>query len=300
MNVEQFRNIIAGAQETPSTHCWDAIQQQLVSSTAAVAASQSAGQTIEKVTSTAWKGAASVAKIAAIATGFMAATSIVVIAILHLTSAKETSSLSPSVSEISLVSDTIETTNTTVYNDTTISPITGTKITHSQTNICNEANPNNTTLPSSPLKETTNIQNNIPENSASNPSTSNSSASSHSSNVISVAKQTVTTLEEDPVAIQYHQEENPDYRPPVRIEIPNTITPNGDNYNDFFIITGLEQCDEYQLIIFNQARKEIFRTKNYQNNWDASYQTGNIFYYTLIYKVNNIQEKRSGTIYVLR
>ncbi|MDR1112782.1 MAG: gliding motility-associated C-terminal domain-containing protein, partial [Bacteroidales bacterium] len=113
-------------------------------------------------------------------------------------------------------------------------------------------------------------------------------------------KQIATNPENDPLASQYHQEENPDYRPPVRIEIPNTITPNGDGYNDFFTITGLEQCDDYQLIILNQAHKEIFRTQNYQNDWNASHQEGKTFYYILIYRINNIQEKRTGVIYVLK
>ena len=61
MNAEQLRNIINGAQETPSAHCWNAIQQQLAATAAAssvaVSASKATAQTVGKTASMAGKGA---------------------------------------------------------------------------------------------------------------------------------------------------------------------------------------------------------------------------------------------------
>jgi gliding motility-associated-like protein len=325
MNAEEFREIINGMKEAPSADCWNAIQQQLAATvaggSAAVSASKVAAQTAGKVASVAGKGALSVAKVAAISGATIAVATVAVVVAINLTAPQDAAvpAAPTAVPAIVLTADTMSMTDTaknSVIAPETANPQTisyGNAIVNSNNNpsststttSSNNAVPMATTVPSTDVMPVTTVPA-APAPLAAAAASPASTAAKENTAITKPAddkpaiKQTVTAPEQDPVASLYHQEDNPDYRPPVRIEIPNTITPNGDGYNDFFIIAGLEQCEEYQLIIFNRARKEIFRTKNYQNNWDASHQEGSTFYYTLIYKVNNIHEKRTGTIYVLR
>ncbi|MCI5056129.1 MAG: gliding motility-associated C-terminal domain-containing protein, partial [Flavobacteriales bacterium] len=52
------------------------------------------------------------------------------------------------------------------------------------------------------------------------------------------------------------------------IEIPNVFTPNGDGFNDVFIIptTGM---DEFHLVIYNRWGSEMFRTEATKVSWDG-------------------------------
>lgn len=304
MNAEQLRNIINGAQETPSAHCWNAIQQQLaataVGASVAVSTSKATAQTVGKTASMAGKGAFSVAKVAVISSVTIAVATVAVITVINLSAPQEPTVPAASAPTLATALPTDTTTSAnitdiTIPENRTTNHIIPAEIGNPQAVSCVETITNNTT----PTVGTTTAPiTTAPISSSPTPVSPVVPAPSTPSTP--TIKQTVTPPEKDPIANQYHQEDNPDYRPQVRIEIPNTITPNGDGYNDFFIITGLDQCDDYQLIIFNQARKEIFRTKNYLNDWNAANQDGSTFYYTLIYKINNIQEKRTGVIYVLR
>ena len=56
-------------------------------------------------------------------------------------------------------------------------------------------------------------------------------------------------------------------------DVPTIITPNGDNTNDDFIIPCLatEDYPGNQVIIYNQWGDEVYRSKNYQNDWSGTY-----------------------------
>ncbi len=62
--------------------------------------------------------------------------------------------------------------------------------------------------------------------------------------------------------------------PKDSIFIPNTITPNGDGFNDYFEIGHLENLiDKYprnEMIIFNRWGDIHFRQSPYQNRWDGT------------------------------
>lgn len=87
---------------------------------------------------------------------------------------------------------------------------------------------------------------------------------------------------------------------PVRIGIPNVITPNGDGYNDFFVISGIENCEQTKLIIKNRSGATILQVSNYANNWDANNVPTGTYYYQFFYKIHGIQEMRTGTLTILR
>jgi len=72
--------------------------------------------------------------------------------------------------------------------------------------------------------------------------------------------------------------------------IPNIITPNGDGKNDMFFIHGLTE-DDWELVMYNRWGKEIYRKKNYKNDWAPQpANTTGMFYYLL-------QHPATGRIY---
>ena len=55
-------------------------------------------------------------------------------------------------------------------------------------------------------------------------------------------------------------------------DVPNVITPNGDNKNDVLFlpcITGDDYPDN-ELVVYNQWGDEVFRQAPYQNQWDGT------------------------------
>ncbi|MFK5879619.1 MAG: gliding motility-associated C-terminal domain-containing protein, partial [Flavobacteriaceae bacterium] len=61
--------------------------------------------------------------------------------------------------------------------------------------------------------------------------------------------------------------------------ISKAVTPNGDGFNDYFIVGGelQEGCGfTYDVKIFNRWGQIVFQSSNYQNNWDGNHLTGGI------------------------
>jgi len=72
--------------------------------------------------------------------------------------------------------------------------------------------------------------------------------------------------------------------------VPNTITPNGDGKNDFFMVPVIEQQpDAYpnsEIIIFNRWGDIVYQAAPYENDWNGNNNTGNpivegTYYYVL-------------------
>ena len=61
---------------------------------------------------------------------------------------------------------------------------------------------------------------------------------------------------------------------PCDFIIPNGFTPDGDNYNDLFVITGLEKYPENSIIIFNRWGNKVFAMDGYDNTWDGTVNVG--------------------------
>ncbi|MEI6124719.1 MAG: gliding motility-associated C-terminal domain-containing protein [Bacteroidota bacterium] len=71
------------------------------------------------------------------------------------------------------------------------------------------------------------------------------------------------------------------------LEIPNVFTPNGDGYNDVFVVINLDKYPENSLIVADRNGKIVFDKNNYQNNWDAQNIPDGSYYYILSYKDKN-------------
>ncbi|MBP8034046.1 MAG: gliding motility-associated C-terminal domain-containing protein [Bacteroidia bacterium] len=67
--------------------------------------------------------------------------------------------------------------------------------------------------------------------------------------------------------------------PPCSIEIPNIITPNGDNANDFFKIKNIEYHPNTSLTIFDRWGKKVYENQNYNNEWKGEGVSDGTFFY---------------------
>jgi len=75
---------------------------------------------------------------------------------------------------------------------------------------------------------------------------------------------------------------------PASINNINIITPNGDGVNDMLYFEYLNFYPENELFIFNRWGNELFRQKNYQNNWSGTeYDEGTYFYLLKIYETGD-------------
>lgn len=81
------------------------------------------------------------------------------------------------------------------------------------------------------------------------------------------------------------------------IYIPNVITPNGDDVNDVFIISNIENNGDWNVDIYNRWGDPVYRNEAYSNEWGATNLNPGLYYY-LITAPNG--EKCKGWIEVLR
>jgi gliding motility-associated-like protein len=85
------------------------------------------------------------------------------------------------------------------------------------------------------------------------------------------------------------------------IVIPNTVTLNGDGYNDFWAIP-IEYAykEEVRIVIYDSNGGEVLNTTNYQNNWPQSNfefsKMDSVYYYTI--QINQEITKRGSITFV--
>jgi len=80
----------------------------------------------------------------------------------------------------------------------------------------------------------------------------------------------------------------------AEIVVNNGFSPNGDNVNDTFMISGLENYSRNTLTIYNRWGNEVFKTESYRNNWDGNWRgrllpDGTYFYLLTVEDVGNYQ-----------
>lgn len=108
------------------------------------------------------------------------------------------------------------------------------------------------------------------------------------------------TVQQDPV-VQNLPEDAVDWTPPIKLEIPNVFTPNGDGINDRFVIGGLENCMQRQLVVCNRAGQTVYRSNSYENTWDGGDCPDGVYKYQFTYKGDNgIEQTMSGIVYIIR
>jgi gliding motility-associated-like protein len=90
---------------------------------------------------------------------------------------------------------------------------------------------------------------------------------------------------------------------PPLVKIPNLITPNGDNENDFWDLTELADLFLFDIRISDRQGKLVYNTNNYQNDWTAVDNQGidlppGIYFYYMKNRFNG--EELRGYIQVIR
>ncbi|GIV27662.1 MAG: hypothetical protein KatS3mg027_1476 [Bacteroidia bacterium] len=85
-----------------------------------------------------------------------------------------------------------------------------------------------------------------------------------------------------------------------KLIIANTMTPNGDNYNDFFWIGMIEHYPNNEVMVFNRYGQMIYKANKYDNQkvyWDGTYQGNKVpdgaYYYVIKFTDSNVIFKGS-------
>ncbi len=61
------------------------------------------------------------------------------------------------------------------------------------------------------------------------------------------------------------------------IFIPNGFSPDNDGINDYFVIENLDLYEDNELIIFNRWGSEIYKANPYENNWEGTSNSNELF-----------------------
>jgi gliding motility-associated-like protein len=80
--------------------------------------------------------------------------------------------------------------------------------------------------------------------------------------------------------------------------IPNVITCNGDSYNEFFKIQGIDLNLLNSLTIFNRWGKVVLHEASYQNNWNAASIDSGIYYFQFYYE--GTKKSYRGSLHVIK
>jgi gliding motility-associated-like protein len=87
------------------------------------------------------------------------------------------------------------------------------------------------------------------------------------------------------------------------LTIVNTFTPNGDNYNDTWVIRNIHLYPEANVKVFNRWGNLIFESQGEYIPWDGSYKgeqlPSEVYYYVIVLN-NDEDNKYTGTVTIVR
>src|SRR5690606_30444886 len=84
------------------------------------------------------------------------------------------------------------------------------------------------------------------------------------------------------------------------LHIPNVFTPNGDGLNDRFVIKNLLQYQGRELIVVNRWGNQVFKSDNYNNDWDGGSLAEGTYYYILRYRNGGDWKTAKGPVAIIR
>jgi gliding motility-associated-like protein len=89
---------------------------------------------------------------------------------------------------------------------------------------------------------------------------------------------------------------NVHFRSPLSPDnVPNVITPNSDEWNEYFVIET-DSGMSIDLEIFNRWGKGVFHSRNYAGEWNANELSGGVYYYQV---TDGCGKRIRGTVHVL-
>ncbi len=90
-----------------------------------------------------------------------------------------------------------------------------------------------------------------------------------------------------------------------KVFVYDMITPNGDGFNDVFVLDRIERYTDNTLIILNRFGQEVYRVSDYKNDWRGTNREGDplegTYFYIFIYKDKQGREQvEKGPITIQR
>ena len=320
--MKDIKDILENYTEEPSAGCWESIEQQLMGAPSSSQQSSGEGASSSEPFSSGMKdvllqkSAAFWVKAAVIATTSVTVAVIATVAIVNAVNDEQTvieAASQPIEQTVVLSNDTIISEETIQISDLEMTPVSKEKVVSA--------------TPASKEKSDASDKKQIATNSAHTPanpqvinqpqeiisspqtSTATNNTAPESKKQEKAENNKPTTQQKEKLAeapsrqefiTEYNEEPVSDETEPVKITIPNIITPNGDGYNDVFIISGIEQCEKAQLTILNLANKTVFQSNHYENNWGGDGLEDGVYYYHFFYTANGKSDRLSGTLIIKR
>ena len=87
------------------------------------------------------------------------------------------------------------------------------------------------------------------------------------------------------------------------LDIPNTFTPNGDQYNDTWVLDNLDIYPNCEVKVFNRWGSMVYSSKGEYKPWDGTANhepLPSAVYYYIIELKNSLDNKYTGTITIIR
>lgn len=303
--MTDIKDILTQHEVTPSPDCWDKISGRLD-----VAMPQGAEQAVSQAatSSTGHVLGSLTAKIVAGVIGAAAVATVVTIAVMGNKDPQPVED--PQVIVTDTTDDIRDNGDTITYDSDDSKPVTPDVLLYPE-------DPYSSSVKTSVSAENPSVQDNIPTTESVPPTPSSPSPSSPHAPLSplsphapssptpekshpTAARPIAQAVQQDPV-VQNLPENAVDWTPPVKLEIPNVFTPNGDGINDKFVIDGLENCIQRQLVVRNRAGQMVYRNNTYENNWDGGDCPDGMYKYQFTYKgINGIEQTMSGIVYIIR
>ncbi|HRD52172.1 MAG TPA: gliding motility-associated C-terminal domain-containing protein, partial [Flavobacteriales bacterium] len=82
------------------------------------------------------------------------------------------------------------------------------------------------------------------------------------------------------------------------VVVPNVFSPNGDGYNDRFVIDGITYTSN-TVRIYNRWGQLVYEASNYQNQWDGDELPDGTYFYEVILN-HKKDEPYTGHLTILR
>jgi gliding motility-associated-like protein len=83
-----------------------------------------------------------------------------------------------------------------------------------------------------------------------------------------------------------------------QVDIPNTITPNGDGANDTWIIRQIFDFPNSTVTIYDRSGRLVYSAIGYENDWDGAGLPATVYYYSI--QLDADHDVLKGTITIIR
>jgi len=84
----------------------------------------------------------------------------------------------------------------------------------------------------------------------------------------------------------------------ITSRIPNVITPNNDDKNEYFVIEDLDTSLPNSLAIYNRWGSEVYKSADYQNDWNGNGLSDGIYFYVFVEAKTN--QTLKGWVQIIR